>query len=56
MEMVEGEIVKRVEWHLEYRRQKEICFFSPENEQKIREQIKESIWKEIVKDLEDYGF
>lgn len=55
MVMVENEVMSKVESCLDDWRQFEICFFSEENEMKIKSTIKKSIWKQIMIDLIEYG-
>lgn len=53
MSDLEWEVIKKVNDLLDWRRQKEICFFSEENEIKIKDTIKTSIWRVIVNELID---
>lgn len=53
MSDLEWEVIKKVNDLLDWRRQKEICFFSEQNEIIIKDTIKTSIWRVIVNELVD---
>ena len=54
MEELEGKVIRKVADHLDWWRQKEICFFTEENEQIIKTKIKQAVWRVIIEDLKDY--
>lgn len=56
MVLVENEIVKKIGRHLERRWEKEKGFFNEEEKALITAKIKEAVWKEMITDLNDYGF
>lgn len=51
MSELEWKVIKEVNNLLDWRRQKEICFFSEKNEIIIKDTIKTSIWRVIVNEL-----
>lgn len=51
MAELEEKVIRKVNDLLDWRRQKEICFFSDENEMIIKGTIKTSIWRVIVNEL-----
>lgn len=55
MVMVENEIVREVEHHIERWGDKERGRFNEEERAEIIAKIKKAIWNEIVIDLNDYG-
>ena len=55
MVMVENEIVREVERHIERWGDKERGRFNEEEKAEIIAKIKKAIWNEIVIDLNDYG-
>ena len=55
MVMVENEIVKKVDDHIEWWGEKERGRFNEEERAEIIAKIKKAIWNEIVIDLNDYG-
>ena len=55
MVMVENEIVREVEHHIEWWWEKERGRFNEEEKAEIIAKIKKAIWNEIVIDLNDYG-